>query len=198
MLDRPRMSQIPYLMSAIHYLWVYMESDMSQQERVSWVALVVTVLISGWYFAYVLGLPGNSPLFGLGMAVFAFVLIIAAILAAIVSELLLRWVQKRAGGDPNRHERLDERDRLINLRAGQNAYVVLFASVAIVLGLIPMIQYMRSFHWPAGAVLRDTVLVRMVMGPLDAPLLAQWLLLALTLADVCKYTTRIVSYRRGY
>ncbi len=38
----------------------------------------------------------------------------------------------------------------------------------------------------------------MAIGPLNAPLLAQWLLLALTLADVCKYVTRIVSYRRGY
>jgi hypothetical protein len=46
--------------------------------------------------------------------------------------------------------------------------------------------------------LRDTVLMRMLAGPLDPPLLAQWLLLALVLADVCKYVTRIVSYRRGY
>jgi hypothetical protein len=171
---------------------------MSQQERVSWVALVVTVLISGGYFAYVLRLPGDSPLFGLGMAVFAFVLIMAAVIAAIVSELLLRRVQRRAGGDPGRHEQLDERDRLINLRAGRNAYVVLFCSVAIVLGLIPMIQYMRLFRWPAGPELADTVLERMVTGPLDAPLIAQWLLLALTLADLCKFATRIVSYRRGY
>ncbi len=51
---------------------------MSEQERVSWVALLVTAVISLWYFARVLGLPGDSPLFGAGMAVFAFILIIAA------------------------------------------------------------------------------------------------------------------------
>ncbi|HEX3835831.1 MAG TPA: hypothetical protein VHW25_02630 [Steroidobacteraceae bacterium] len=171
---------------------------MSQQERVSWVSLVVIAFISVWYFAYVLSLPGDSHLFGPGMAVFALNLIITAIFAGIASEVILRWVQKRAGGDPRRRERPDERDRFIALRAGRNAYVVLFASVAIVLGLIPMIQFMRSIPMRAGPALRDTVLMRMLAGPLDPPLLAQWLLLALVLADVCKYVTRIVSYRRGY
>ncbi|HEY6457926.1 MAG TPA: hypothetical protein VIY90_21835 [Steroidobacteraceae bacterium] len=171
---------------------------MSQQERVSWVSLVVIVFISVWYFAYVLPLPGTSRLFGPGMAVFALNLIITAIFAGIASEVLLRWVQKRAGGDPKRRERPDERDRLIDLRAGRNAYVVLFGSVVLVLGLIPMIQFMDSMPMPEGPALPETVLARMVSGPLDPPLLAQWLLLALTVAEVCKYVTRIVSYRRGY
>ncbi len=57
---------------------------------------------------------------------------------------------------------------------------------------------MDAFPWPAGPAPADTVLRRMVTGPLDAPLIAQWLLLALTLADLSKYATRIVSYRRGY
>jgi hypothetical protein len=171
---------------------------MSQQERVSWVSLVVTAFIGFWYFARVFALPGDSHLFGPGMGVFALNLIITAIFVGIASEVLLRWVQKRAGGDPSRLERPDERDRLINLRAGRNAYVVLFGGVVLVLGLIPMIQMMRSFAWPPGPALANTVLVRMVTGPLDAPLIAQWLLLALTLADLCKFVTRIVSYRRGY
>ncbi len=171
---------------------------MSQQERVSWVSFIVTAVISVWYFAIVLGQPGDTPLFGLGMAVFVFILILAAILAAILSELALRWVQRRAGGDPKRRERLDERDRVINLRAARNAYVVLFAGVAFVVGLIPMVQFMRWIPRPAGLALGNTVLMRMLIGPLSAPLLAQWLLLALTCADLCKYLTRIVSYRRGY
>jgi hypothetical protein len=171
---------------------------MSQHERVSWVSLMVTVVISFWYFAVVFASPGDSHLLGPGMAVFAFILIVTAIFAAIASELLLRWVQKRGGGDPSRREMLDERDRLINLRAGRNAYVVLAVSIGAVLALIFTIQMLRSIPMPAGPTLRDTVLVRMVIGPLNAPLLAQWLLLALTLADVCKYVTRIVSYRRGH
>jgi hypothetical protein len=171
---------------------------MSQHERVSWVSLIVTAIISIWYFALVFSAPGDTHLFGFGMAVFAFILIITAILVGIASEMLLCWVQKRAGGDPSRREQFDERDRVINLRAGRNAYVVLFGSVAIVLGLIPMIQFMHSIRMAAGPALRDTVLVRMVAGPLDPQLIAQWLLLALTLADLCKYLTRIVSYRRGY
>jgi hypothetical protein len=47
---------------------------MSQQGRISWVSLIVTVLISVWYFAVVLGMPGDTHLFGLGMGVFAFIL----------------------------------------------------------------------------------------------------------------------------
>jgi hypothetical protein len=175
-----------------------MEQLMSQHERVSWVSLVVTAFISFWYFARVFALPGDSHLFGPGMAVFALNLIITAIFAGILSELVLRLIQSRSGGDPSKREKLDERDRLINLRAGRNAYVVLFGSVVLVLGLIPMIQMMRSFTWPPAPAPANTVLMRMVTGPLDAPLIAQWLLLALTLADLCKYVTRIVSYRRGY
>jgi hypothetical protein len=171
---------------------------MSQQERVSWVSLIVTSVISVWYFAIVLGQPADTPLFGLGMAVFAFILIVTAILTAIASGLALRWVQKRGGGDPKRRERLDERDRLINLRAARNAYVVLAFAIGSVLALIGSVQILRALPMPAGPTLHDTVLVRMAIGPLTAPLLAQWLLLALTLADVCKYVTRIVSYRRGY
>jgi hypothetical protein len=171
---------------------------MSQQERVSWVSLIVTATVSIWYFALVFPAPGDSHLLGPGMWVFAFILIITAILVAIASEVLLRWVQKRAGGDPSRRERPDERDRLISLRAGRNAYVLLFGSVVLILGLIVMIQIMRSLTWPPGPALPNTVLMRMVTGPLDGPLIGQWLLLALTLADLCKYVTRIVSYRRGY
>jgi hypothetical protein len=175
-----------------------MEWLMSQQERVSWVSLVVITFIGFWYFARVFALPGDSHLFGPGMAVFALDLIITAIFAGIASEVLLRWVQRRAGGDPSRRERPDERDRLINLRAGRNAYLVLAVSVGIVLALIGAIELLRALPMPAGPTLADTVLVRMVIGPLDAPLIAQWLLLALMLADLCKYVTRIVSYRRGY
>jgi hypothetical protein len=171
---------------------------MSQQERVSWVSLIVIVFIGCCYFAAVLPRPGNTPLLGPGMAVFALNLIITAIFAGIASEVVLRWVQKRAGGDPTRRERPDERDRLINLRAGRNAYVVLAVAVGIVLAFIAGIQMLRFLPMPAGSAPHDTVMLRMLMGPLDAPLLAQWLLLALTLADVCKYVTRIVSYRRGY
>jgi hypothetical protein len=195
MLDSLHMSGISYFMSGLPYIQIKQGFVMSQQERVSWVSLIVTMGISVWYFAIVLGQPGDTPLFGLGMAVFGFILIVAAIVAAIASSLAMRWVQKRAGGDPQRRERLDERDRLINLRAARNAYVVLALAIGSVLALIATIQ---MFPMPAGSTLRNTVLLRMAIGPLTAPLLAQWLLLALTLADVSKYVTRIVSYRRGY
>jgi hypothetical protein len=170
---------------------------MSQQERVSWVSLVVNAFIGYWYFARVLRMPGDTALLGPGMAVFTLNLIIVAIFAGILSELVLRLIQSRTGGDPSKRERMDERDRLINLRAGRNAYVVLVVAVATVLGLIAGTQWMQSWGMPR-ILEPDIVLIRMINGPLTGPLIAQLLLLALTLAGLCKYVTRIVSYRRGY
>lgn len=170
---------------------------MSQQERVSWVSVVVNVVIGCWYFSYVLGLPGSTNLLGMGMVGFVAAITFAAILTAIVSNVVLREVQKHGGVDPARRERLDERDRLISLRAGRNGYVVLTAMTAFVVGMIGMTQWLGSWqvHFTFS---HDTVLTRLIAGPLTGGLIVQWLLLAMTLAEVCKYLTQIVSYRRGY
>ena len=170
---------------------------MSQQERVSWVSLIVNAFIGYWYFTRVLRMPGDASLLGPGMAAFTLNLIIVAIFAGILSELVLRRIQIRSGGDPARREKLDERDRLFNLRAGRNAYLVLVVAVATVLSLIALTQWMQSWGVPRLPA-PDIVLTRMINGPLTGPLIAQLLLFALTLAGLCKYVTRIVSYRRGY
>jgi hypothetical protein len=170
---------------------------MSQQERASWASLVVNAFIGILYFCVVFGMPGDSHLLGPGMAIFIVPLIIAAVIALVSSELVLRWIQRRAGDDPARREKLDERDRLINLRAGRNAYVVLVVAIGTVLTLIAMTGWSQSWGWPVSQA-PDTVALRMVRGPLTGPVIAQLLLLALTLAALCRYLTRIVSYRRGY
>jgi len=170
---------------------------MSQQERASWVSLVVNAFIGVWYFSVVFRAPGDSPLLGPVMGVFLMRLILAAIFAALLGELVLRWIQIRAGGDPARREQLDERDRLINLHAGRNAYVVLAVAIAAIISLIAMTAWSQSWGWPVRSA-PDTVMLRMIRGPLTGPLIVQLLLLALTLAGLCRYVTRIVSYRRGY
>jgi uncharacterized membrane protein len=170
---------------------------MSQQERISWVALVINVVVSGLYFYGVFRMPGDSALLGPGMAIFIGPLILFAIVVAIVCEIVLRLVQKRGGDDPSRVEQLDERDRLISLRAGHNAYAVLVIGIAVVIGHIAATQWMSAL-WHASNAPTRTVLLRLAVGPLNGPLIAQLLLLALTLASWCKYGTRIVSYRRGY
>ena len=170
---------------------------MSEHERASWVSLVVNVFIGLLYFSRVFPKPGDTALLGPGMAALSLNLIITAIFAGILSEVMLRRIQKRGGGDPSRREQVDERDRLINLRAGRNAYVLLAALTACLIGLIATTQWMPAWSvHPEFA--HDTVFARMIAGPLTGPLIVQWLLLALTLAGVCKYLTRIVSYRRGY
>jgi hypothetical protein len=169
---------------------------MSKSERASWVNLVTNALIGGWYFALVLRAPGDSQLLGPGMAPFIAILVIVAIFTAISSELLLRWIQRRAGSPAARGEQLDERDRLINLHAARNAYLVLLVAIGAVMSLIAMTGWMDSWNVPRAAV--DTVLTRMIRGPLTGPVIVQWLLLALTLAELSRHVSRIVSYRRGY
>jgi len=169
---------------------------MSQQERVSWISLIVNLVIGYWYFERVFSLPAQADLFGPGMAAFAIRLIVLAIVLGIACEIALRIVQKGAsGGDPDRN-RIDERDRLIDLKASRNAYGVLSVVVVIVLVQIALIEMSPRF-WHRMPV-PETVLGLMGTGPLAAMHVAQLLLLALTLGGITVYVSRIFYYRRGY
>jgi hypothetical protein len=169
---------------------------MSQQERVSWVSLVVNLVIGYWYFERVFSLPAGADLFGPRMAVFAINLIILSVFIGIASELVLRAVQKRAGGEGADKSQIDERDRLIDLKATRNAHGVLWTAVFIVLVQIALLEWAQRF----GHRISDpqTVLELMVTGPLAPMHIAQVLLLGLTLAGITVYASRIFFYRRGY
>lgn len=168
---------------------------MSKQERVSWVSLIVNLVIGYWYFERVFSLPAGADLLGSGMARFAINLIILSIFIGIASELVLHAVQKRAGGEGADKSQIDERDRLINLKASRNAYGVLSAAVIIVLVQIALIEGIYSFRRRPEP---DTVLELMATGPLAPMHIAQLLLLALTLGGITVYVSRIFCYRRGY
>jgi hypothetical protein len=170
---------------------------MSEQERVSWVSLVVSLVIGYWYFERVLGLPASADVFGPRTAAFATKLIMLAVFIAIASEVVLRIVQKHTrageGTDATAH---DERDEIINLKASRNAYGVLSASVIVVLVQVALIEWAQRFRGRISDP--DTVLELILTGPLQPMHIAQLLLLALTLGGITVYASRIFYYRRGY
>ena len=169
---------------------------MSKQERVSWVSLVVNVLIGYWYFETVLRLPPGADLFGPRMAAFAVQLILLSIFISIACEVALRVAQKRAGGRDADKSSIDERDRLINLQASRNAYGVLSTAVALLLARVAIAGWMqRSGRHRADP---QSMLEMLATGPLAPMHIAQLLLLALTLAAITRYASRVFHYRRGY
>jgi hypothetical protein len=170
---------------------------MSEQERVSWVSLVVSVVIGYWYFERVLGLPASADVFGPRTSAFAMRLVVLAVFVAIASEVLLRIVQKHTrGGDGTDAAAHDERDELIKLKATRNAYGVLSAAIIVVLMQVALIEWAQRYRNRTADP--DTVLELILTGPLAPMHVAPLLLLALTLSGITVYASRIFYYRRGY
>lgn len=173
---------------------------MSKQERVSWGSLLIHLVIGYWYFSHVLRLPADADLFGPGMWAFATGLIVTAIVLAVAGEIALDLVQRHAGGGADATQ-ADERDSLIDLKSCRNAYTVLcLAVVAVIVQIVLLEARPRWSAAPGGGAMPmpDTVFERIFTGPHSAPLLAQLLLLALTVAGLTVYASRIFYYRRGY
>jgi hypothetical protein len=168
---------------------------MSQQERVSWIALIVNAVIGYWYFERVFSLPAGADLFGPGMAAFAVQLIVLSIVITVACEVALRIVQKGADGAPDKN-RIDERDTLIHLRSGRNAYGVLTICVIIVLLRVAVVEWLQRSGRPGPDP--HTMLELLLAGPLAPMHVAQWLLMALALGATSAYASRIFYYRRGY
>jgi hypothetical protein len=168
---------------------------MSDQERISWVALIVNVLIGGWYFGRILPLPAHVDLFGPHTAKLAIGLIVIAVILSILCEIMLRIVQKGTGGGGDASTS-DERDVLISLRSTRNAHGVLGAAIVVVLVQIALLEWTRRFHGRRAEP--DTVLELLATGPLQAMHVAQLLLAALTLAAIALNASRVFYYRRGY
>lgn len=167
---------------------------MSNEERISWVALIVNLVIGGWYFSRILALPADADLFGPRTAVFAASLVMVAIIVSILCEVLLRVVQKQTGGGGDAATR-DERDALISLRATRNAHGVLGFALVAVLVQIALVEWAQRYR---GRRDPGTVLELLATGPLEAMHVAQLLLAALTFAAIMLNASRVFYYRRGY
>jgi hypothetical protein len=174
---------------------------MSQQERVSWLSLLTTLLIGYWYFQAVLALPADANLHGPAMARLVTRLVVVAIAIGVAGELLLRMVHGRSQADGPDATSADERDALIHLKATRNAHFALGIGVILVLCQIAMLEltpHLAARIAAGTAHAPDTLLQRLLTGPLSALHVAQLLLLALTLASITLYGSRVLYYRRGY
>ena len=178
---------------------------MSEQERVSWVSLVINLVIGWLYFSHVFSLPASTDLFGPSIANFAMDkmvlnLIILALFVGIATEVLLKYYQKRARDARPDATALDERDVLINLKSMRNGFYVLVGCVVVLLVQVTLIERTARELSRRGRSMSaaQTVWEQVLSGPLSAPVLAHLLLLALTLAGIAVYVSRIVQYRRGY
>jgi hypothetical protein len=168
---------------------------MSNEERISWVALLVNLIVASWYFSRILQLPADADLFSPLVFAFTVKLVILAILVSIGCEILLRIVQKSTGGGGDAAQR-DERDALIGLKATRNAHGVLGLAVVVVLVQIALVEWARRYR--GGQRDPQTILELLGSGPLQGMHIAQLLLAALTVAAVTLNASRIFYYRRGY
>lgn len=169
---------------------------MSNEERVSWVALIVNVIIGTLYFSAILRAPADADLFGAGTAVFAAGLVMLAIVVGIGTQVVLQVVQSTSGGGKDAAKR-DERDALIELKATRNAHFLLGFLVICVLVQIALIEWAQRY-WRRPAAEVDTVLELLATGPLQPMHVAQLLLAALTLGAIMLNASRVFYYRRGY
>ncbi len=168
---------------------------MSQREWISWTSLLVTILLTAWYFQRILTLPADADLFGPRTARFAISLVMFAVFITIACEVLLRVVTQGKGISSDVAAE-DERDALIDLKSTRNAHGVLgFALIATVVqvSLVEWVQR-RGRTFPAP----DNVLELLATGPLSPMHVVQMLLAALALGAIAQNASRIFYYRRGY
>lgn len=168
---------------------------MSTQERTSWVALAVNLVVGVWYFTAVLGMPGEVDIYSVGMARLIIRITFIAIVLAIAAEILLRWLSDQ----PRDVVAADERDGLISSKAFRNAYFVLSAGVfAVIVRIVLAAGFTRI---PAGTLAHGAppgVIQTWFFHAVGPVFVAHMLLLAIMVASTAVYASRIFYYRRGY
>ncbi len=147
--------------------------DLSFQEKSVWVSVIAIIVVFGNHFSVVFGAPEALT------SVELLVRLIGAIILLVVIEIVLHvLIAVTARRDAKDGDRLDERDRLVVVKASRNAYVVLF------IGILSMIWYI--------------VLGDLKSDPSVTPVMnANLLLLAIVVAELCNYGSRLFYYRRG-
>ena len=150
---------------------------MSFEEKMTWVSVTVTTLVSGIYFALVLGQLGDAPpteiayqpILIIAIAASVVMMIIGAIIMAIGTAISAEITGEGSVDDINTK---DERDVVISRRGDLIGYYVSSAGVVVVLGLT-MLEY--DHFWIANA-----------------------LYLSFAVAAVVSSAVKLVAYRRGF
>lgn len=161
---------------------------MSKQERTSWALLILNLIVGLWYFSAVFTMgPGliMGPQLGSLIARIVIVAIVIGIAGQIVMNCLV--TKQRDAVD------LDERDRLIGLKAFRNGYLAL--GIAVVILMVGLFVLTRLAHPATGELAIDT---NEFAFKLDTTFIANLLLCALVMTEVVVQTSKVFYYRRGY
>lgn len=163
---------------------------MSKQEKSSWVLLAVNVIVGIWYFSAIFALGADVPLHAPQMGQLIARITIVAIAVAILGEIVMHAIVGKA------HDavELDERDRIIGLKACRNGYFVLVSAVIVLMvALVAAIGFThRVPSSPPGIILS------FLKEAGEAIFMANLLLCALVLTEIAIQSSRIFYYRRGY
>ncbi|MDB2330521.1 hypothetical protein N9V74_02300 [Alteromonas sp.] len=154
--------------------------NMSLKEKSTWISLVATVLVFGWYALNVVNIDmSNMPEKDANAVAMGY--LSGAILYIIVIEIAFQSLISIAGTKADVEG--DERDRMIALTANNSGYWVLSIGVILTLGqlLLPHLLGMESSireHFPV---------------PLFE---VHVLLFAFILSEIVRFTHQIILYRR--
>jgi ABC-type multidrug transport system permease subunit len=166
----------------------------SKQERASWTALVVNVLIGVWYFSAIFSLPGDLNLYSRALMQLIIKMIIVSIVVAIAAEIVFHIL----AGQPKDKVSEDERDQVIDTRAARNGYYLLVAGVFVIITRIVMavsVEQMPAFKRAGHTA---GVIETLFATPVSPIYIANLLLLAFFAAGTAVHASRIFYYRRGY
>jgi uncharacterized membrane protein len=154
--------------------------DMSLQEKSTWVSLLSTVGVFGYYFYNIILLAGLPEAEALSIALAISVKTISlVVIIEILFQSLLAASNHREAALGN-----DERDKLFKDKSSSIAYTVLVTGVFLTLGRIVMLEYNPSLTESDSS--------------LQIPLLTgHILLLSFILAEVSRFAALIYFYRRG-
>lgn len=149
--------------------------DLSFQEKSVGGSLVAVAACSLYYFAAVSKMYAGGTIDPSRAAVLGISLVVALVLVEIVYHSIVAGVSDSVESD--------ERDRRIETRASRNAYVVLSLG-----------GFVLVVHLLGNALVDVPPRYRELVAPFTV---ANLLLLALVVAEIVKYVSQLVYYRRG-
>ncbi len=149
--------------------------DMSYQEKSVLGSLVVTVFVFLYYCSRIYDIAVGSAELTIGGL---WPLVLSITLAVVVVEFVGHIITASVAGS----EEKDERDTLIDVMASRIAYLVLGIGTFVAVFHLILTTMMGIVY--ANPLLRDFWIVNL-------------LIFALTLAEVVKFSARLIYYRRG-
>ena len=146
-----------------------MYMNMSFQEKSAWGLLAGLVVMSFWYFpkAFTIAQHAYNPVALVAISV-------VCVIGLVIFEAVYHGVIAVSGGDE-----IDERDRLIDMKAERNAGLILGIALFVLIGRII-----------ATTAVPD-------LGQMTPLVIAVWIMLAITVSEISKLLFQLWYYRTG-